>query len=70
MLALPDAARCRSLRAAPRADDLCARSCGAVGLSEVQEGGEATGCDTAPANTAPAIYTFGRLFTIKWISED
>lgn len=40
MLALPDTARCRSLRAPPRADDMRARSRRATGLSEVEEGRE------------------------------
>jgi hypothetical protein len=38
---MQDAARCRSLRAAPRADDMRARSRRAVGLPEMQEGWEA-----------------------------
>lgn len=49
MLALPDAARCRSSRAAPRRYDMRARSRRAIGLSEMQECREAPGSDVAPA---------------------
>jgi hypothetical protein len=52
VLALPDAARCRSMRVAPRADDMRARSRRAPSLPEVQEGWEAPGCHAAPANAS------------------
>lgn len=52
VLAVPDAARCRSLRAASRADDMRARYRPKVGLSEVQEGREAPGSDVALACAA------------------
>jgi hypothetical protein len=54
VLALQDAARCRSLRVAPRADDMRARSRRAAGLSVVQESWEAPSRDVAPAYAAPA----------------
>ena len=53
MLALPDAARCRSMRPAPRADDMRPRPRRAAGLPEVQEGWQAPGCNAAPA--CPAL---------------
>src|SRR5260221_257424 len=54
MLAMQDAARCRSLHPPPRADDMRARSRRAAGLPEVQGGREAPGCRAAPACAAPA----------------
>jgi hypothetical protein len=46
--------RCRSMRVAARGDDMRARPRWAIGLSEVQEGREAPGCDAAPAYATPA----------------
>src|SRR5450756_1561170 len=60
VLTLPDAARCRSMCTAPRADDMRTRSRPAIGLSEVQEGWEAPGSDDAPASTTPAPAAAGR----------
>src|ERR1700722_17719981 len=53
VLAPPDAARCRSMRPAPRADDMRPRPRRAAGLPEVQEGWQAPGCNAAPA--CPAL---------------
>ena len=61
MLALPDAARCRSMRAPPRADDMRARSRRAIGLSEVQDGWEAPGGYAAPACAALSPSIAGRV---------
>ena len=61
MLALPDAARCRSMRAPPRADDMRARSSRALGLSEVQDGWEAPGGYAAPACAALSPSIAGRV---------
>jgi hypothetical protein len=61
VLALLDTARCRSLRVAPRADDMHARSRRAIGLPEVQEGREAAPRNAAPACAAPAPPEAGRL---------
>ena len=61
MLALPDAARCRSMRPAPRADDMRPRPRRAAGLPEVQEGWQAPGCNAAPACPALAPAAAGEL---------
>jgi len=53
------------MRAAARAHDMRARSRWAVGLSEVQEGREATGCHAAPASSARPICVTRKLTEVK-----
>ena len=47
-------ARCRFRRASPCTDDISARSRQPIGLSEVQEGWEASGGHATPTHAAPA----------------